>query len=115
MIKRSPRYYLLSGLVVLTVGVIFLLGYAVTQALEEDNEALEDVKYVSYEVLTDNTMPVLNQTEEQTDEIMKPYTAENVEIGKNYYDYEAEETNQEGSIIYYENTYIQNTGVDYTS
>ena len=46
---------------------------------------------------------------------IKPYTAGNVEIGKSYYDKDAEESNQEGSIIYYENTYIQNTGVDYTS
>ena len=34
---------------------------------------------------------------------------------KSYYDYKAEEENQEASIIYYENTYIQNTGVDYVS
>ena len=38
---------------------------------------------------------------------------ENVKIGKDYYDYKAQEEEQRNSIIYHEDTYIQNTGVDY--
>ena len=70
--------------------------------------------YVSYEILTDNAMPVSKQ-EETTNSVVRPYTAENVEVGKSYYDYNSESDAQEKSIIYYEDTYIQNTGVDYTN
>ena len=63
-------------------------------------------------------MPV--SKEEQTTgnttlDIVKPYQDENVKVGKNYYDYKEEEKSQEDAIIYYKNTYMQNTGVDYTN
>ena len=45
--------------------------------------------------------------------IVRPYTNGNVKIVKNYYDYKAEAGQQEDSIVYYGNTYMQNSGVDY--
>ena len=114
MTKRSSRYYLLHGIVVSVVALVCLLSYAVTKSLTVAEDKLqENIEYVSYEVLTDNIMPV--SKEETTDEIVRPYTDTSVEIGKSYYDYKEESENQEDSIIYYENTYIQNTGVDYIS
>lgn len=114
MTKRSSRYYLLHGIVVSVVALVCLLSYAITKSLTVAEEKLqENLEYVSYEVLTDNIMPV--SKEETNDEIVRPYTDTSVEIGKSYYDYKEESENQEDSIIYYENTYIQNTGVDYIS
>lgn len=114
MTKRSSRYYLLHGIVVSVVALVCLLSYAITKSLTVAEDKLqENLEYVSYEVLTDNIMPV--SKEETNDEIVRPYTDTSVEIGKSYYDYKEESENQEDSIIYYENTYIQNTGVDYIS
>lgn len=114
MTKRSSKYYLLHGIVVSVVALVCLLSYAITKSLTVAEDKLqENLEYVSYEVLTDNIMPV--SKEETTDEIVRPYTDTSVEIGKSYYDYKEESENQEDSIIYYENTYIQNTGVDYIS
>lgn len=114
MTKRSSKYYLLHGIVVSVVALVCLLSYAITKSLTVTEDKLqENLEYVSYEVLTDNIMPV--SKEETNDEIVRPYTDTSVEIGKNYYDYKEESENQEDSIIYYENTYIQNTGVDYIS
>jgi len=45
--------------------------------------------------------------------IARPYNNANVKIVKNFYDYKADEATQEDSIIYYGNTYMQNSGVDY--
>lgn len=116
MIKRSARYYLLSGIVVAIVGITLLISYAITTTLRESTNKEEDkLRYVSYEVLTDNVMPALKQDETTNKNVIRPYTDETVQIGKSYYDSKAEEENQEKSIIYYKNTYIQNTGVDYTS
>ena len=111
MIKRSTRYYLLRAGVVLCFALVCFIGYAVVNTLNYNEISDEDLVYVSYEVLTDNVMPVLK---EETSDIIRPYTDENVKIGKSYYDYQKEEQDQEEAIIYYENTYIQNTGVDYT-
>lgn len=116
MMKRSARYYLLRGIVVAIIGVTLLISYAITTTLRENtNKEEDDLRYVSYEILTDNVMPTLKQDETTNQSVIRPYTDETVQIGKNYYDSKAEETNQESSIIYYKNTYIQNTGVDYTS
>lgn len=45
--------------------------------------------------------------------IIKPYTDEEVKIVKSFYDYKADTTSQINSIVYYEGTYLQNSGVDY--
>ena len=117
MTKRSSRYYLLHGIVVSVVALVCLLSYAVTKSLTVAEDKLqENIEYVSYEVLTDNIMPVSKEEPSATStEIVRPYTESNVEIGKSYYDYKEKSNNQEDSIVYYENTYIQNTGVDYIS
>lgn len=43
----------------------------------------------------------------------KPYKDEEVNILKNFYDKDSEETIQENSIIYYDSTYMQNSSVAY--
>lgn len=116
MTKRSSKYYLLHGIVVSIIALVCLLGYSITQSLQvAENKINENLEYVSYEILTDNVMPVSTEQEINNSEIIRPYTSKDITIGKSYYDYKAEEENQEASIIYYENTYIQNTGVDYVS
>ncbi len=116
MTKRSSKYYLLHGIVVSIIALVCLLGYSITQSLQvAENKINENLEYVSYEILTDNVMPVSTEQEIDNSEITRPYTSKDITIGKSYYDYKAEEENQEASIIYYENTYIQNTGVDYVS
>lgn len=75
-------------------------------------ESSEDIEYVSKEIVTDNEyIPVINQV----NTIMKPYLNEEVTISKKFYNYESDATSQEQSLIYYENTYIQNSGIDYTN
>ena len=56
-----------------------------------------------------DVIPVVNESKY----IMSPYTDPSVTIGKNYYDYKGEEKNQEAAIIKQDNTYYQNTGIDY--
>lgn len=116
MLKRNTKYYLLQGIIISIVALICLLGYAVTKSLSVAEDTYNDnLDYVSYEILTDNVMPVSTEEDQTSTDIIRPYTDNTVEIGKSYYDYEAEEKSQEDAIIYYENTYIQNTGVDYVS
>lgn len=45
--------------------------------------------------------------------IGKPFSEEGISIAKYFYDPSASQEEQEKAIFYYEDTYIQNTGVDY--
>ena len=47
--------------------------------------------------------------------IAMPYTSEEVSIYKDYYDKDSDEEARKKSIIYYENVYMQNSGIDYMS
>lgn len=75
--------------------------------VEKDND---DITYVSSAIL-DEYIPVINTKEV----IVKPYTNVTVEKTTNYYDKNASLEDQQTSIIKYENTYIQNTGIVYSS
>lgn len=66
--------------------------------------------YVSDEIINDS-QPVINETTK----VINPYIDQSVTIGKKYYDYKGEAKDQENSILVHDNTYIQNTGIDYVS
>lgn len=70
----------------------------------------ENLTYVN-KIILDSYVPVVN-TEEK---IVRPYTSDKVVIDNNYYDYKGKDEDQTKSIILYENTYIQNTGINYKS
>lgn len=69
-----------------------------------------NLTYVS-KLIFDDTVSVVST--EKT--LSRPYTDNNVVIAKSYYDYKAESESQERSIIYYENTYMQSSGVSYSN
>ena len=49
------------------------------------------------------------------DGFIRPYISDKVSIKRYFYDKNDDEEKQKSSIIFYENTYIQNKGVDYVS
>lgn len=100
------------GVLVITflVSMYFLQRFANGIMFASDS----DLEYVDGEI-TDNTnetdIPVVNTTVT----IVRPYVDASVSIGKTFYDYTASEEEQQKAIIFYENTYMQNSGVDYIS
>lgn len=76
----------------------------------EITEEKENLTYVSDAIL-DEYVPVVNVEER----LRKPFTDEKVVISNNYYDYQSNDEEQQGSILYHENTYIQNSGINYKS
>lgn len=97
-----PAIYMILVLVLL--GTVYYNGLISNNYKESD----EHLNYVT----SLNFLDVIPITKDE--EIMvRPYNDETVKIGKSYYDYQESSENQEKSIIYYEGTYIQNSGVDY--
>ena len=99
-----PSIYLFA--VVLIVASILLVVSSINKYLTipKDYNYAVDAQF-------ENVVPVV---ETQTT-IIKPYLSEDVKVGKYFYDFEADEEKQQNSIIFYENTYMQNSGVDYIS
>ena len=113
MKKRKLKGYVLPTVYILVIGILFIsisfLGSVLqSQISYQDNlsvSALED----------DNTTPVIKNEENVTEAQVKPFTSQNVSISKSYYSKEDDEATQQKSLVYYEKTYLQNSGVLYSS
>ncbi len=128
-VKRMfiPGMYLVAVLAV--IGCVILTAVSINKYLTEQ----DDFDYTVNGLIDDESVPVqgeenngqvenndneTNGTEEnQNNEntIIRPYNSENVTVGRYFYDFEDDAKSQEHAIIYYENTYMQNSGVDYIS
>lgn len=97
-----PSIYLFALLIM--VLCVYLVGSSMSKYLEKN----KDFDYTNKEVFQTEEPVMAEETK-----IIKPYKDETVKIGKTFYDFEADAEEQEKSIIFYENTYMQNSGVDY--
>ncbi len=103
-LRKSAVYLLYSIGFVLLVGVAYLIEGAFTK-----NNLKEDTRYVNDTILEDKVKPVIAADTK----IIRPYKDEEIKILKDYYDYQADEKEQINSIIVYNNTYLQNSGICY--
>ena len=103
---KKPVVYVLYGLIFVSVfGAIFSIETATSPSLKKP-----DLEYVSKTILENNEPVVaINNM------IKRPYNNDKVKIIKDFYDYKDESVEQENSIIYYEDTYLQSSGVSYGS
>jgi len=92
------------------LGLLAFLGtmFVVEKSFFEDNTKEPDFDYVSQTIFEDD-IPVVNTKPS----IIRPYTDTEVKIVKDFYDFQADEEKQQNSIIYYESTYLQNSGIAY--
>lgn len=104
--KLKLKPFVLPSVYLLLIFALVLSVFLTTQNNSLEGE--EKITYVSSSIVG-GEVPVVN-TEVK---LIYPYTKEGVQLGKYFYDYQAEGTRQEQSIIYHENTYMQNSGVDF--
>ena len=114
MKKRKLKPFAVTMLYVFSIalllgGVYVVENFVSNQTLKNKepepvvSDVVESVEPVPEDVPVVATEPI----------IRRPYTDGNIKILKNYYDYQGEENVQEDSLVYYGNTYMQNSGVDY--
>ena len=85
-------------------------AFFVSQNMQANNPTEEDIEYVNSSIIDDKED---REVIKEDVKMVKPYTDENVQVLKYFYDYQAEAETQEKSILYHENTYIQNSGMDF--
>lgn len=93
----------------LFIGLFLLIpAFTIIVLANKSLEKVDDTIYVNESIIED-TIPVINTTKK----IINPYTDSSVTVGKSYYDYKADEEKQINSITVHDDTYMQNTGIDY--
>lgn len=112
MKKRKLKGFVLPTVYVLVIGVLFLSISALGSILQNKTEYSDMV----IGTLRNDGIPVVK--EEQTKDItqpVKPFTSTSVSISKSFYDMTDDDLKQQNSLVYYEKTYLQNSGVLYVS
>ncbi len=110
MLKQRYKKILISGAYLLSIGTIVLCITMVINGINNYFKSSVDYDYGVYGVFED-LEPVVEVVNGTT--IIKPFVSQEVTIGKYFYDYEADKEEQVNSLVYYENTYMQNSGIDY--
>lgn len=115
MTKRKLKPFVVPALYGICIVAFIFSAYMIQliigkSAFKDDIDTDKPTNYVDGEIINSNEhIPVINNGSV----ILRPYTASDVKIAKSFYDYKAEAEKQKDAIIYYENTYMQNSGVDY--
>lgn len=106
--KLRLKRYVIPCLYVVLFATVMTGAFLITKAMKKSKPATPDYNYVS-NIVTSDVVPTISEAKK----LIKPYTDEKVTVGKSFYDYKAEASNQEKSITYYDGSYIQNSGIDY--
>lgn len=111
MIKRKLKSFVVPAIysvaIVISIFSMYLVKNIFTKNMDGNKN---EVKYVDNEITgVDTVIPVISTSTH----IIKPYTNNDVKIVNNFYNYQGDAESQQNSILYYENTYMQNSGVDY--
>ena len=111
MKTKRLKKFVLPTVYVMVIGVLFIsisfLGNILQSKVEYGNMAVSALK--------DNVTPVGKTDNVVESRIERPYVSSNVSISKSFYDMTDDEAKQQNSLVYYENTYLQNCGVLYSS
>jgi len=100
-----PTIYIIS--IVTIIASIILIGETIRNFKNEP-----DVTYIVGKEIKDDSEPVV---EIKPDLVIKPFNDEEVTLVKDFYEKDATEDKQKNSLIYYEGTYMQNSGILYKS
>lgn len=104
MKKRKLKGFVLPTFSAFLVSILFITIISLSNNMTSEKDT-QNYTYSNQSIIS-NTMPVLNED----DVIIRPYQAEKINIYKKFYD---GENNTDNAIIYYNDTYIQNSGILY--
>ena len=110
MKKRVLRNRVDYVVYALTFLSVFSSIYFIEKSLAPENTFNNDKDYIYVsKTIFDDEVPVVATATQ----IIRPYKATDIDIAKNYYDYKADAQSQQKALLYYENTYLQNSGIEY--
>ena len=109
MKKKSlliPTMYILI-LFAITLGIYLTKKEFDSKSQEE---TFDNITFVSNTILN-RTIPVIKLDDQE--KIVKPFINDEITIGRGFYDASLSDEEKVNSIVLYDNTFMQNTGIDY--
>lgn len=107
MKQRKLKGYVLPTLYVIILMLVFGAVSLVSSMMKSNPDYLYSIGIISTETQTvigePNDVPI----------IARPYTSDKVTVDKYFYDVNDEEDKQMNALIYFQNTYMKNTGILY--
>ena len=113
MKRRYLKRYVISIIYIIVLGIM-----ATSITMLSKNLLRKKAEYDNYHNYTttvfaeDEPLPVIEQIDVK---VSVPYQGEGINVLKDFYSKDDEESVQENSLIYYANTYMPNTGILYGS
>ena len=110
--KNKKLKRILKGLGVAFTFAILLLSFFVVEKTQDIQVSEEDENYIYVDssIITNNIPVVASEKV-----ILKPYASDKVEISKKFYDSKASDDEKKNALIFYKDTYMQNSGILYKS
>lgn len=117
MKKRKLKGYVLPAIYFVVLGVMVVSITFLSQSLLEKQKMNDEDYNYSKSVFEESENDPTNTEVDTTTEIkiVRPYTSEKVTVTKEFYNKDESVENQEKALIFYENTYMPNTGILYGS
>ena len=117
MKKRKLKGYVLPAIYFVVLGVMIVSITFLSQSLLEKQKMNDEDYNYSKSVFEESENDSTNTEVDTTTEIkiVRPYTSDKVTVTKEFYNKDESVENQEKALIFYENTYMPNTGILYGS
>ena len=117
MKKRKLKGYVLPAIYFVVLGVMVVSITFLSQSLLEKQKMNDEDYNYSTSVFEESENDPANTEVDTTNEIkiVRPYTSDKVTVTKEFYNKDESTENQEKALIFYENTYMPNTGILYGS
>ena len=107
--KKKDFSLVIPTIYLIILFVITVIIYFTSKAYYYDDIELDNITYVSNGIF-DRSIPIIN-----IPDIIKSPVNEDIKISRYFYDSNSDLDRKEKSIVFYENTYMQNTGIDYAN
>lgn len=110
MKRRKLRGYVVPTLCIFLLSTIFYSGYKIWEIMSNDQHLVPTEPYVTSPTI-DEVVPTIASKET----VIRPYDSKDVTATIPFYNQDGNDAEQQAALIYYENIYMENTGVMYTS
>ena len=114
MKKRKLRSYVVTTIYLVALGLMAFSITFLSQNMLEKKEMEDNLANDSIPVFEENVEePQVPQTDPGVATVARPFVSDTVSIAKKFYNKDESVENQENALIFYENTYMPNTGILY--
>ena len=117
MKKRKLKSFVLPSIYITTIVVLAISITLLTRSLMNSEPTVDNYDY-SVNVFNeseDDSVVVNDEVSPLVVKASKPFIGDGINVLKDYYEIEGSSESQENSLIYYQNTYMPNTGILYAS